>query len=850
MTQKVKNCKAGTISVQFNEADNEPAVVQIYEVIGEDPWTGKGFTAQDCADALADIPRSKPLDVRINSAGGDVWDGMAIKTLFDEWPARKTCSIDGMAASVASWLPMGFDEIRAPKHAQMFIHDAWGVVMGNAQDMSAMAAQLEKTSNQIAGIYARKTGMSVTQCRDMMRAQTLMTAEEAQAKGFIDKISGDDAVSNFSQKQIANMKTRLAMLNSLTASTGGAKPNQNKDTMNREKMIALLKNWGVKHAENATDDELFALIEKGKPEAEKKNKKTRNVKTATKTGETGEHGGDRGGSEHSDGGSSTDDEGVVDDEYRPDHPENEDEDEDAPRMEDEDTSTPLKTVPANRLEKLLNKLEKRERALRNASYEKRIRQAVEDDKIPASQMNDWIEIVSGSPTEKAAEKLLNKLEAFPSRPPGVAPVNVSIGETSSVEDLNRMVNKLTEPARYFSQNKAVPSNGDKELIANNAKQINRTLNSLKKFAPGQMGKTPEMIGPLRDMCEAAWNQQAQGFGIRSPQNANTMSTDMLRQVILSEALRAFKRQFSSVNFFAHTYQNVPLEGNDFVKVPYYPLDTTASTEFTYSSGYVITPNAQTLSKSILVGGVGSGVATAGSGRKYKGLQFSGYEIRRQPWLNIAQLTVMAGEQLAIDVRADIIGTQISKTNFGSAIFSGLAGAFDHTTVANVFQQAAILAFWPMQGRNIVLAPQYYTALASDNAVSQFLSIGTTEILRQGIIGGLYSFENIIYDALLPVSTFIRGGDGANTAGADLNLIGYMCYPSAVLVATAPIMPPPGVLKKLVSYEQVTDDQTGLSISYQYFGLELNNVDNEIIECTYGSGLGEVAALKRAVSVGT
>ncbi len=63
------------------------------------------------------------------------------------------------------------------------------------------------------------------------------------------------------------------------------------------------------------------------------------------------------------------------------------------------------------------------------------------------------------------------------------------------------------------------------------------------------------------------------------------------------------------------------------------------------------------------------------------------------------------------------------------------------------------------------------------------------------------------------------------------------------------MPPPGVLKKLVAYEQITDDQTGLSFTYQFFGDEVRNRDNEIIECSYGSGLGELKALFRLTSQG-
>ena len=314
-------------------------------------------------------------------------------------------------------------------------------------------------------------------------------------------------------------------------------------------------------------------------------------------------------------------------------------------------------------------------------------------------------------------------------------------------------------------------------------------------------------------------------------------------------MRAFRRQFASLSIFSHNFGNVPLEGTDYMEVPYYPLDTAASSEFTYANGYQITPNAQTLSKQVFVGGIGNGVATSGSGRKYKPLQFTAYEIRRQPWLDIQKLSIMAGEQLAVDVRADILGTWINAANFGNAIYTGGAGGFDHTVVGNVIMQAANKAFWPLAGRNLVLTTANYSNLAIDPGITPWLNIGSTDILREGKIGGLYKFEQVIEDPLYPIANYIRGGDGFLTAGTDPFSGGFAAWPSALLVATAPIMPPPGVLKKLVAYEQYSDDQTGLSFTYQFFGDEVRNRDNEVIECSYGSGLGELAALLRLTTQG-
>lgn len=827
-TREVKN-KGTKLTVVFDKADETPVEVMVYEDIGENPFDGSGFTAKDFMDATDGIPRTRDLDVRINSAGGLVWEGLAIKSRFDEWTGRKTACIDGMAASVASWLPMSFDEIRAPRHAQMFIHDAYGMFVANADEARSQADDLDKTSNQIAEMYARRTGMTTADCRALMKANTLMTGEEALRKGFIDKLTDDEPVSNFSEKQISNMKGSITALWNQIGLHSQEQTNNTNKNMNRKQMEFLANQLGLKFDPNIKDDALNKLLTD-----------KFNVKAKFKNGKDGDHSDDCDCADCS--GSKNAPKPAAE---KPDA----DADDGAPgdsELFKKATENMAKTQA--RMENFLAR--ERTKTITNA-----LDKFVEQGRIPANQLNDWLaQAVGAQENAENGNPVLNLIEKLPVNLPGTEPLNhvIELGESDSIVDLDRNVTNLLKPGAYLSRNKRGPENLSERIkLGENSKNVQRLINRLKKFngktSRGMIAPLDEarggspMTGPLRE----AWDAWAAG----SPRNANTMSSQLLRQVILSEVMRAFRRQFASLEIFAHNFQSVPLEGTDYVEVPYYPLDKVPSSEFTYAQGYQIAANAQTLYKQIFVGGIGNGVATPGSGRKYKPLQFSAYEIRRQPWLDIQKLSVMAGEQLAIDVRGDIMGSQINAANFANSIWTGAPNGFDHTVVGNVLLQAAIQAFWPLQGRNVVLAPGYYTNLAIDPGITPLLAIGTTDVLREGIVGGLYGFENIIHDPLVPVQNFIRGGDGAATPGTDPFSAGFMAYPSAVLIATAPIMPPPGVLKKLVSYEQITDDQTGLAFTYQFWGSEKDNVDNEIIECTYGSGLGELAALFRLTSQG-
>src|SRR5690606_10809382 len=74
-------------------ADN---VISIFDVIGEDWWTGEGFTAKRCAGALRKIG-NRDVVVQINSPGGDVFEGMAIYNLLRSHPANVTVEVMGIA---------------------------------------------------------------------------------------------------------------------------------------------------------------------------------------------------------------------------------------------------------------------------------------------------------------------------------------------------------------------------------------------------------------------------------------------------------------------------------------------------------------------------------------------------------------------------------------------------------------------------------------------------------------------------------------------------------------------------------------------------------------------------------
>jgi ATP-dependent Clp endopeptidase proteolytic subunit ClpP len=174
------------IDVQNKTDGPSTAKVYLYDEIGM--W---GTSAQSFKDELEALDVEQ-LDVHINSPGGEVWDGVTILNTLRNHPARVTTIVDGVAASSASFIAMGGDEVVMSRNSELMIHDAWGMAVGNAGDLRDLADRLDAHSNNIASIYAERTGGTVEEWRDFMRAETWYSADEAVAAGLADRVSRPD----------------------------------------------------------------------------------------------------------------------------------------------------------------------------------------------------------------------------------------------------------------------------------------------------------------------------------------------------------------------------------------------------------------------------------------------------------------------------------------------------------------------------------------------------------------------------------------------------------------------------------------------------------------------------------
>jgi ATP-dependent protease ClpP protease subunit len=179
------NARSSKVTMMKNEITLSGPVGMCFEGEG-------GFTHATVIEALSKFGRNSDVTVRLNSGGGIATDGAAIHAVLSAHKGKVTIVIEGVAASAASLIAMAGDEILMAKGAMMMIHDPATITFGNADDHQKAIDTLNKLSNNYAVLYAERSGKSAKKIRELMKAETWMTAEEAIKAGFASGMVSDN----------------------------------------------------------------------------------------------------------------------------------------------------------------------------------------------------------------------------------------------------------------------------------------------------------------------------------------------------------------------------------------------------------------------------------------------------------------------------------------------------------------------------------------------------------------------------------------------------------------------------------------------------------------------------------
>lgn len=195
-------------------AADENNDIGIFDVIGEDFWTGEGVTSKRVAAALRNIGPENDVTVNINSPGGDLFEGLAIYSLLKEHKGKVTVKVLSLAASAASIIAMAGDEIQIARAGFFMIHNAWTLAIGNRHDLRDLADFLEPLDRSMADVYSVRTEEPIETMQAMMDAESWIGGSDAVSDGFADSLLASDQIdaeANVSGTKVAAKKLDIAL---------------------------------------------------------------------------------------------------------------------------------------------------------------------------------------------------------------------------------------------------------------------------------------------------------------------------------------------------------------------------------------------------------------------------------------------------------------------------------------------------------------------------------------------------------------------------------------------------------------------------------------------------------------
>lgn len=185
--KKVQRINAGLESGAVLRVRDKSAELLLYGTIGDEFFGGTG--SREIVEDLQKLASVEEVTVRINSSGGDVFEGFAIYNALSKHSARIVVEIEGLAASIASLIAMAGDEVNIAENALLMLHNPHVFTAGEADDLREQAELLEKVTDSLVSAYVSKSGLGEDRIRDMLDEETWLSAQEARDLGFVDGIT-------------------------------------------------------------------------------------------------------------------------------------------------------------------------------------------------------------------------------------------------------------------------------------------------------------------------------------------------------------------------------------------------------------------------------------------------------------------------------------------------------------------------------------------------------------------------------------------------------------------------------------------------------------------------------------
>lgn len=206
--------KTKKVPFQFkNEVENGKHVLTLSGNVQKKYWRDDDvINAKDIRESLESV--TDDVVIKLNSPGGDVFEGIEIYNYLKDHPSNITVEVTGVAASAATFITAGANEVIMNVGTSLMIHEASTFAWGNKQDIQKTLNALETIDDSILSIYSEKTGQTIDQLKDWMNKEKWFNADEAVEFGFANSVKRDKAEPDETEESIEdiiNSKVAIAM---------------------------------------------------------------------------------------------------------------------------------------------------------------------------------------------------------------------------------------------------------------------------------------------------------------------------------------------------------------------------------------------------------------------------------------------------------------------------------------------------------------------------------------------------------------------------------------------------------------------------------------------------------------
>lgn len=178
--------------------ENNEANINIYGDITSWEWLESDVSSYTLSKEIEGLDVDT-INVYINSYGGEVAEGLAIYNALKRHKAKIKTFCDGFAASIASVIFMAGDERIMSNASLLFIHNAWTIAEGNANDFRKQAEDLDKITQASINTYMEHVNITEEELKRMLDAETWITPQDALEMGFATAIVNDNTSKNPNQ---------------------------------------------------------------------------------------------------------------------------------------------------------------------------------------------------------------------------------------------------------------------------------------------------------------------------------------------------------------------------------------------------------------------------------------------------------------------------------------------------------------------------------------------------------------------------------------------------------------------------------------------------------------------------